>query len=572
MSGAAPTGAGGCSATAPRRRPAPAMRWRTGSRSSRAFPEIYRATARQRARAVLPGVPGRAFRLNRQRRFARLPAHARADERDLFRARLSRALSRLPAGRGRGSDRRATTASSSAPCPACKRTEVLLRRLDADFADPLELNAALAPRRAGPGAGGARRQGRHRQCARRRPGRSARRCWPSCRRLRRPCSAPTSPCPISRPGGSASPTCATTMIGKLDSMVIAPAFAERLAGDAGRRRRARAPSSTKRSAQRLLQSIEDRGVDYRGPGGGDAVDHAGLARRPAEPRPFMLRAVPRRRLGDGWRVMPGGFVRIADDADARAVSLQQGAATADAWVLARGRSRETTLLPTPERCHPARHRRLLPSRAADNLFWVGRYVERAEATLRLVRASSTASPTARAAPVIAPHHLAARRLECGAERHVPRAGRSFIARAALHTRRSRWLAAAHSQRCARGGVRHSRPLLARRLARNPRSRRHDRCAARRRSGRKRRCRARRGGAAHHFSLLRARTGEHDAACRLAFSRTRPPHRTRGLDLPAHPRVRRARHTGRQSRCAARTRRQPDHLPAALRHDRRAQRR
>ena len=72
-----------------------------------------------------------------------------------------------------------------------KRAEVLLRRLDADFADPLELNAALAARRPRPGAGGARRQGRHRQCARRRRGRSARACWASCRRWRRPCRATT---------------------------------------------------------------------------------------------------------------------------------------------------------------------------------------------------------------------------------------------------------------------------------------------------------------------------------------------------------------------------------------------
>ena len=55
-----------------------------------------------------------------------------------------------------------------------QRTEVLLRRIDADFADPLELNAASRLGVAGPSAGRARRQGRHRQCARRRPGRSAR--------------------------------------------------------------------------------------------------------------------------------------------------------------------------------------------------------------------------------------------------------------------------------------------------------------------------------------------------------------------------------------------------------------
>ena len=33
---------------------------------------------------------------------------------------------------------------------------------------------------------------------------------------------------------------------------------------------------------------------------------------------------------DGWVVMPGGFVRIADDLDARAITLQQGGRTGDA--------------------------------------------------------------------------------------------------------------------------------------------------------------------------------------------------------------------------------------------------
>jgi uncharacterized alpha-E superfamily protein len=95
-------------------------------------------------------------------------------------------------------------------------------------------------------------------------------------------------------------------------------------------------------------------------------------------------------------------VRIADSADARAVSLQRGAATADAWVLSHGPVGETTLLPTPERMQVQRASGLLPSRAADNLFWVGRYVERAEATLRLVRAMINRSAEAddAAAPVI----------------------------------------------------------------------------------------------------------------------------------------------------------------------------
>jgi uncharacterized alpha-E superfamily protein len=85
-------------------------------------------------------------------------------------------------------------------------------------------------------------------------------------------------------------------------------------------------------------------------------------------------------------VMPGGFVRVADDIDARAVSLQGGGSTGDAWVLSDEPVAETTLLPAPDRISITRGTGPLPSRAAANLFWVARYVERAEATLRLVRA------------------------------------------------------------------------------------------------------------------------------------------------------------------------------------------
>ena len=101
--------------------------------------------------------------------------------------------------------------------------------------------------------------------------------------------------------------------------------------------------------------------------------------------------------------MPGGFVRIADNPDARAISLQGGDATADAWVLSDGPVSAVTLLPAPEGVTIQRATGMLPSRAADNLFWVGRYVERAEATLRLTRAllNRVADAGDTAAPIVA---------------------------------------------------------------------------------------------------------------------------------------------------------------------------
>src|SRR5262245_24097655 len=84
--------------------------------------------------------------------------------------------------------------------------------------------------------------------------------------------------------------------------------------------------------------------------------------------------------------MPGGFCRIAEQADARAVSMGDGARAADVWVVSDKAVPAATLLPAVDTVRIRRIAGVLPSRAADNLFWLGRYLERAEATLRLIRA------------------------------------------------------------------------------------------------------------------------------------------------------------------------------------------
>ena len=176
--------------------------------------------------------------------------------------------------------------------------------------------------------------------------------------------------------------------------------------------------------------------------------------------------------------MPAGFVRIADSADARAVSLQRGAATADAWVLAHGPVAETTLLPTPERIQVQRATGLLPSRAADNLFWVGRYVERAEATLRLVRAmiNRAAEADETAAPVIA-GIVSLLEAWDAASKDALAAPAGFISRAVLDARRFEWIAPRLDRRRAISCFRDSRSLFAGRLAGAQRSRDDDHDAA-----------------------------------------------------------------------------------------------
>jgi uncharacterized circularly permuted ATP-grasp superfamily protein/uncharacterized alpha-E superfamily protein len=140
--------------------------------------------------------------------------------------------------------------------------------------------------------------------------------------------------------------------------------------------------------ERLIAAINERGIDFVG------QELVRLSTTPVwesggiVPRPFVLRvfaaATP-----NGWIVMPGGFCRIAGQLDARAVSMGDGARAADVWVVSDKAVSNRTLLPGSDAVRIRRIAGVLPSRAADNLFWLGRYLERAEATLRLVRTLGT---------------------------------------------------------------------------------------------------------------------------------------------------------------------------------------
>jgi uncharacterized circularly permuted ATP-grasp superfamily protein/uncharacterized alpha-E superfamily protein len=279
-----------------------------------------------------------------------------------------------------------------------QRTGVLLRRIDADFADPLELNAASRL-----GVAGLLQAVRDGKIV------IINALGAGLVEARAMLAFLPALAPIVLGADLKMSNVATWWLGradmreemleKLDSMVIASAFTENLPDS---RHGSEILGAKLEPAERraLMQSIRDRGIDY-------VVQEAvTLSSMPVwrdgrlQPRPFTLRLFLAK-VGDGWQVLPAGFVRIADDIDARAVSLQRGAATADAWVLAHGPVAETTLLPTPDRMPVQRTSGLLPSRAADNLFWVGRYVERAEATLRLIRAMINRVADEASGPVLA---------------------------------------------------------------------------------------------------------------------------------------------------------------------------
>jgi uncharacterized circularly permuted ATP-grasp superfamily protein/uncharacterized alpha-E superfamily protein len=90
---------------------------------------------------------------------------------------------------------------------------------------------------------------------------------------------------------------------------------------------------------------------------------------------------------NGYVVMPGGLARTAADDSVRALSMQSGAASKDVWALSGGPVDTFSLLrPSSARVEIRRSGNEAPSRAMDNLFWLARYAERTEDLIRVLRA------------------------------------------------------------------------------------------------------------------------------------------------------------------------------------------
>ncbi|MFT3780220.1 MAG: circularly permuted type 2 ATP-grasp protein [Ottowia sp.] len=93
-----------------------------------------------------------------------------------------------------------------------------------------------------------------------------------------------------------------------------------------------------------------------------------------------------------WRVLPGGMTRLVSES-AGLASMAMGGSSADTWVLGEAPAFEDTDFDpgaglagiTPHATTLVQRERLVTSRAAENLFWLGRYTERAENGTRLAR-------------------------------------------------------------------------------------------------------------------------------------------------------------------------------------------
>ena len=170
----------------------------------------------------------------------------------------------------------------------------------------------------------------------------------------------------------------------LDKLLIAPAFTPRPLGLPVNRPIA-GVELTGEQRHALFADMARRPQDYAG------QEVARLSTMPVvigdrlEARPFTVRVFATRGPDDRWTVLPGGFARIGEAADARALALGEGTWSADVVVHGPEPQGAMSLLPGADSLHVRRNPGTLPSRVADNFFWLGRYLERGEALLGAIR-------------------------------------------------------------------------------------------------------------------------------------------------------------------------------------------
>ncbi len=308
-----------------------------------------------------------------------------------------------------------------------RKVRVLLRRIDGDFADPLELNGRS--RLGIPGLVQAALRGNVTLANGLGSGLAeARALLGFLPTLAEPMINERLTMPNVATWWCGQPAAREAVLGSFGERVIAPAYSRTASG---------IPSGGPwvmpdlDGAQRetLRAAIERRGVDFVG------QEMVKLSTMPVwvdgrlEPQPFTFRVFVAA-TADGYKVMPGGFALVGPH-DLGAVSMQRGARSADVWVLSDGPVPQTTLIPSETQIVVRRAAGVLPSRAADNLFWLARYIERAEETLRLVRALAVRISAERSEEQASVGGIAELLVRWGAAARDPQANPALIGLTAL---------------------------------------------------------------------------------------------------------------------------------------------
>ena len=169
------------------------------------------------------------------------------------------------------------------------------------------------------------------------------------------------------------------VLANLDDLVIKPALSGTrmepvFGGELSREQRAQ-----------LAEKIRARPKDYVGQQRLTLSTAPVLVDNRLQPRHLVLRAYLAAHQ-DSYTVLPGGLTRVSASPDTMVVSMQRGGGSKDTWVLSPGPVSNFSLLrPAGAPLELTRGGSDLPSRVADNLYWLGRYAERAEGLTRLLR-------------------------------------------------------------------------------------------------------------------------------------------------------------------------------------------
>jgi len=111
-----------------------------------------------------------------------------------------------------------------------------------------------------------------------------------------------------------------------------------------------------------------------------------FAKGELEPRPCLLRTFSVA-TDSSYKILPGGLTRIGNASGSGVISMQSGCPSKDTWVTATEPERTAKIDSALDSARNAMDSPLvsLPSRVVENLYWMGRYAERAEASLRVLR-------------------------------------------------------------------------------------------------------------------------------------------------------------------------------------------
>jgi uncharacterized alpha-E superfamily protein len=181
------------------------------------------------------------------------------------------------------------------------------------------------------------------------------------------------------------PAALETVIGRLDQLIVKPSFPQLrqfpvfgrdLQGDARAAFIAQMRANPNHYVAQELVQLSQAPVWKPGPSGA-----AGTLGASAIGLRVYACATP-----NGYVVMPGGLTRVATGPDSRVITMQRGGGSKDTWVQSSARVNAPHLRKrTTTSRDLIRDDTHLSSRVAENLFWLGRNAERCDNVARLSR-------------------------------------------------------------------------------------------------------------------------------------------------------------------------------------------